>query len=158
MDTLGTYILSVTSAAILFSILLSLLDKKGTTHALLRLIGGLFLTFTIISPVADFNFDALFDSTFNFADQGSNIAAYGQESSQEELQSIIKQQCEAYILDKAASYQAQLDVEVILSPDRIPAPTGVCLKGAISPYAKNTLQQWLQDDMGIPKEHQTWVG
>lgn len=157
MNTIGTYILSVTAASILLSILLSLVDKKGTTHALLRLIGGLFLTFTIISPIANVDFNDLFEATWSFADHGNDIAAFGHEASQSELHSRIKQQCEAYILDKAASYQAQLEVDVVLSSDSIPTPHDVYLKGNISPSAKNALQQWIHDNIGIPKERQIWV-
>ena len=158
MDTLGSLILSVTMAAILFSLLSSLLDKKGSAHALLKLVGGLYLTFTIISPIGKFDLDILDDITMPYWDEGKRIAAQGQSTSQEELRSIIKQRSEAYILDKATSYQAQLTVEVTLSQDKIPAPTGAFLQGSISPYAKSAMQQWIQDTIGIPKETQVWGG
>ena len=51
MEKLGTYILSVTAAALLLSILQSIAGKNGTHAALLKLIGGLFLTFTTIAVV-----------------------------------------------------------------------------------------------------------
>ena len=124
----------------------------------MKLIGGLFLTFTIIAPIADIDIDALFDSSWDFTEQGEAAAAMGQESAREELTSIIKQECEAYILDKAEAYHAQLEVEVTLSQDEIPVPAAVRLQGSVSPYAKSNLQQWLQDDMGIPKENQVWIG
>ena len=158
MDTLGSLILSVTMAAILFSLLSSLLDKKGSAHALLKLVGGLYLTFTIISPIGKFDLDILDDITMPYWDEGKRIAAQGQSTSQEELRSIIKQRSEAYILDKATSYQAQLTVEVTLSQDKIPAPNGAFLQGSISPYAKSNMQQWIQDTIGIPKENQVWGG
>ena len=158
MDTLGSLILSVTMAAILFSLLSSLLDKKGSAHALLKLVGGLYLTFTIISPIGKFDLDILDDITMPYWDEGKRIAAQGQSTSQEELRSIIKQRSEAYILDKATAYQAQLTVEVALSQDKIPAPTGAFLQGSISPYAKSAMQQWIQDTIGIPKENQVWGG
>ena len=47
---------------------------------------------------------------------------------------------------------------LMLSQDEIPVPSTVRLQGSISPYARQSLQQWLQDDIGVPKEHQIWIG
>lgn len=157
MEALGRYILSVTAAAVLLGILRTLLDKKSGSGVLLQLIGGLFLTFTVISPITTIDPDALLDSPWELTEQGNAIAAQGQAMAQEELQSIIKAQCEAYILDKAQTYQAALEVEVTLNQEEIPAPVAVRLQGSVSPYAKQALQQWLYDEMGIPREDQQWV-
>ena len=158
MERLGNYILSVTAAALLLGILPTIAGKKGTHAALLQLIGGLFLAFTVVSPIANIAPDALWDLPLDFSLQGSALAAQGQAYTRDQLQLIIKDRCEAYILDKALSLQAQLQVEVMLSQDEIPVPVSVRLLGTVSPYARSMLQQWLQDDMAIPKEHQIWVG
>ena len=158
MEALGRYIFSVTVAAIILGILRSILEKKSGNAVLVQLIGGLFLTFTVIAPIADVDFDAIFDSPWSFSEDAGAFAAQGQAISQEQLRGIIKEQCEAYILDKALSYHAQLQVEVTVSQDDMPVPAAVCLKGSISPYAKNEMEQWLQDKIGIPKESQLWIG
>lgn len=158
MEALGRYILSVTAASILLSILQTLAGKKGGSAALVRLIGGLFLTFTMIAPTADVDLKVIFDMPFDFAEQGSAIAAQGQQITQQELQVIIKKRLEAYILDKAEALNAQLEVEVTLSQDEIPVPTAVRLRGSASPYARTNLQQFLADSMGIPRENQVWIG
>ena len=158
MESLGRYILSVTAAAVLLGILRTLLDNKSSSGALLQLIGGLFLTFTVISPVTSIDPDAFLDVSWEFAEQGSTLAAQGQAIARDELQSIIKAQCEAYILDKAQTYQAALEVAVTLNQEKIPAPAAVRLQGRVSPYAKQALQQWLYEEMGIPREDQLWVG
>lgn len=148
----------MTAAALLLGILQVISGKKGTHAALLQLVGGLFLTFTVIAPVADIEPEDILDYPWDFAVQGSAIAEQGQVYSQDQLRGIIKDRCEAYILDKALTLQAELQVEVMLSQDEIPVPASVRLQGSITPYAKKTLQQWLQDDMAIPKEHQVWIG
>ena len=158
MAALGRYILSVTSAAILFGILQTLPGKKGCSAALVRLIGGLFLAFTVISSVSDVNLNEVLDPACDFTAQGQAIAAQGHAESNNHLHSIIKEQCQAYILDKAMTYNAQLEVEVKLSRDEIPVPAAVQLRGNVSPYARTVLQQWLQDEMGIPRENQQWIG
>ncbi len=158
MEALGSYILSVTAAAILLGILQTIAGKKGGSAALLRLVGGLFLTFTVIAPVAEVDLDGLFDAPFAFSQQGSAIAASGQEISRSEMERIITGRCQAYILDKAESLHTQLEVEVTLSQEQIPVPTTVQLKGSVSPYAKSSLQQWLEEELGIPRERQVWIG
>lgn len=158
MEAIGRYILSVTAASILLGIAQTLVGKKGGSAALVRLLGGLFLTFTVIAPLADVDLDAAFDAPWDFTQQGSDIAAQGEDITRDKLQSIIKQRCEAYILDRANTLRTQLEVEVTLSQDDIPIPIAVRLRGSISPYAKMSLQAWLSDDMGIPKENQIWIG
>lgn len=157
MAALGRYIFSVTTAAIICSILLSILKKKSGAAVLVRLIGGLFLTFTVIAPVSDVNFTAVFETPLEYTSQGNLIAASGQDLAQEQVQEIIKERCEAYILDKAMSYQTQIDAEVTLSQDDIAVPTAVQLKGSVSPYVKSILKKWLQVEMGIPEENQIWT-
>lgn len=158
MEAVGRYIVSVTAAAILLGILRSVLGKKSSSAALVQLVGGLFLTFTVIAPVADLDFDTFFDSSWVITEDASIIAAQGQAISQQQLQSIIKERCEAYILDKAQSYHAALDVKVTVSQDEMPVPVAARLEGNISPYARSEMEQYLQKEMGIPKENQLWIG
>ena len=148
----------MTAAALLLGILQTIAGKKETQAVLLQLIGGLFLTFTVISPIVNIEADEILDLPWDFTLQGSTIAEQGQSYSRNQLRRIIKDRTEAYILDKALTLQAQLQVEVMLSQDEVPVPTSVRLQGSVSPYARNVLQQWLQDDMAIPKEHQIWIG
>ena len=134
MENIARYILSVTAAALLLGILQTIAGKKGTQA------------------------DEILDLPWDFTLQGSTIAEQGQSYSRNQLRRIIKDRTEAYILDKALTLQAHLQVEVMLSQDEVPVPTSVRLQGSVSPYARNVLQQWLQDDMAIPKEHQIWIG
>ena len=157
MENLGKYILSVTCAAILFAILRSILGKKSTAAALLRLIGGLFLTFIIISPIMSVNLDRLFDMPQNYLQQANTISAEGKESTRQQLCSNIKAQCETYILDKAKTYQTDLEVEVILSDAELPIPVGATLHGNISPFAKSAMKACIANDIGITEENQTWT-
>ena len=158
LQELGKYIVSVTAAAIVVAILQSLFDKKGATSALLRLIGGLFLCFTVISPVVTMGFDTLLDMPQDYAQQGSVAAFEGEQIARDQLRGIITERLRTYILDKATTYGLQIDAEVELSQDEIPVPVAVRLWGEASPYAKQAMQQWLEQELGIRKENQTWIG
>lgn len=157
MEALGKYILSVTSAALLLSIFRSILGEKSSATMLLQLIGGLFLAFTIISPVADLDFRSLVESSMDIQLDGNAIAAHGQAISQNELATIIKERCETYILDKAKSLGVSLEAVISLSDDEMPIPVSVRMQGVVSPYAKGMLEEWLQIEMGIPREDQLWI-
>lgn len=158
MKELGAYILSISAAAMILGILQTLFDKKSCNAQLLRLIGGLFLTFTIIAPAADINFDSVFDIHQDFLAQGDLISAQGHEIAQGQRLDIIKENCEAYILDKAMSYQTELCADVTLSQNAVPVPVAVHLSGNVSPYVKSAMQTWLSNEMGIPRENQIWTG
>ena len=158
MSKLGAYMLSVIAGAMVLGILNSMLDRKGSAGTLLRLMGGLFLTFTVIQPIAGFDFSAVTAFWEDFSLAGETAAALGQSLAEEELAAVIKERAETYILDKAKAYEAELTVEVMLSDDTTPVPTGVTLRGSISPYAKAQLQKILEDDLGIAKEDQQWIG
>ena len=157
MGILGEYILSVTCAAILCGVMQSLLTKNSVAVTLLRLIGGLFLAFTVVSPVMDINLDYVFEIPSQYAEEGKSIVTQENMHTQNELRQLIKSQCETYIEDKALSYQAPLDVEITLNNESIPAPESARLRGDISPYVKGVMQTWLAEDMGIPREHQIWI-
>lgn len=157
MEAIGKIILSISAAAIIVSIMQAFF-KHGMTARLIRLAGGLFLMFTLVNPIAKLDFQKLFDTHWDFTVHGADAAAYGQDLAQQQLHGIIKQQCEAYILDKAEAYHTQLEVEVMLSSDQIPTPTAVRLQGNVSPYAKQSLQQYIQQNLGISKEQQLWIG
>ena len=63
MERLGSYVLTVTAAAILAGILSSFLDKNSTSGALVKMAAGLFLLFAVLGPVAGWNPANLTDVT-----------------------------------------------------------------------------------------------
>ena len=157
METVAKYILSVTAAAIIVGIVSSFADPKSGSGAIIKLMGGLFLTVVAIQPVVNFDFDALTAFSVNPIAEGESAAAEGQELAREAMGDIIKSETEAYILDKARTYRAELEAEVELSDDAVPVPVGVVVRGSISPYAKAQLQDLIEEELNIPKEDQIWT-
>lgn len=157
METIGRFVLSISAAAILVSIVQSFF-KSGGHAQLLRLVCGLFLTFTLINPITETDFRDFIDTHLDFTSQGKTSASYGQNLARQQLHGIIKQQCEAYILDKADACGVQLNVEVTLSQDQIPIPKVVRIQGTVPPFTKQSLQHWIQENLGISKEQQLWIG
>lgn len=158
MDGLRQYIISITAAAILCGILTGFFGKKGTISAVVKLLSGLFLALTVIRPWIQLEINDLSDFLDSISVSSSDAVQAGKTSAEDALRERIKAKTEAYILDKATAWDAELTVEITLSEADPPVPCAVCLSGRVSPYAKVQLSKMLEEDLGIAKEDQTWTG
>ena len=156
MDGIVKYLLCVTSAAIVCAIISTLPISTGAVKVTIKLVCGLFLCYCFISPVVKldkFDFSALtgdiVDEAAAFVDEGETMAANA-------ISEIILDRTRAYILDKATELGLDVDVTVFLSGDDMPQPYTVAIKGAVSPYARTILSEYLEKDLGVPKENQLW--
>lgn len=157
MEEIKTYLLGIVGAAVICGIVTRLIGDKGTQGAMVKLIAGLFLIFTVIRPIANIRMDDLTEFPDLFKDAGAQAAASGERMTKEAVKASIKAQTEAYILDKATELSLNLTVDVSLSEDEIPLPESVHLSGKASHYAKLRLQSIIIQDLGIDKEHQVWT-
>lgn len=158
MGEIRQYLISVTAAAILCGIIQSIVGKKGMLAAIVKLLAGLFLSLSVISPFAKLRLADITDYTTFLSDDASEAVQAGKMAAQDALAARIKSETEAYILDKAKAWGIELAVDVIISDSDPPVPCAVTLSGGVSPYAKVRLSQMLEDELGIPKEEQAWIG
>lgn len=157
MGALGQYILSVIAAAIICSIILRLVGDKGSYAPVMKLLCGIFLMITAVSPWIELrleNYVWIAESTMLDADEA---VAVGQEAANSAMRTIIKDNAEAYILDKAAQLNASIEVEIILDSAQPPAPESIRIRGTASPYAKTCLKQYISSQLGIPEDKQIWT-
>ncbi|MBQ8834573.1 MAG: hypothetical protein IJ001_06585 [Oscillospiraceae bacterium] len=157
MEALRQYVFSIVAASMISGVVMGFL-QGGTVKELLKLICGLFLAFMIISPLHQLDLSDFAIPGETEKQTGQDIAAEGKELAEEAIADIIKAETEAYILDKAAQLNVELEVEVTVSMDDPPLPMAVSLSGSISPYARRRLEAILTDEIGIPKENQAWTG
>jgi len=150
------YILSIIAAAIISAIVKSLVGKKTATAKVIELLCGIMMAITVIQPIKDINFynipsyfDSLTADAKEYVQQGALMA-------EKSVEDIIKSQTEAYILDKADRLGLCISVEVGLDDKNCNIPDRVTVVGNISPYAKEVLSDFLQNDLGIAKEKQQW--
>ncbi len=156
MDSVKQYLLSVICGAMVCAIVSSLTNQKGSKAALLKLVTGIFLAFTVISPITRIQLEKLTIFTEELQEEASFAAAFGQSVAEESRSGLIKSKMEAYILDKAATLNTSLSVEVIL--DECFYPESVKLQGNIAPYARFRLESILEEELGIATETQEWIG
>lgn len=121
-----------------------------------KLICGLFLAYTVLSPISRVDFSNLPDFSLGYMGDAEDAAAMGENLARDSMADIIKEETEAYILDKAADLHANLHVEVTVGEDNL--PTAVTLSGEASPYARRQIQAIIANDLGIAKENQKWIG
>lgn len=157
MDTIRDYLLAIVAAAIICGIVTKFLGEKGAQGALAKMICGLFLTFTLVRPIADFRIGDITDITDWYSGEADRAVSAGTSMTKNALRQSIKARAEAYILDKAEQMRAELTVQIELSEDDIPVPKSIQLTGNVSPYTKNRLQTIIKEDLGIDKEHQKWT-
>ena len=121
-----------------------------------KLICGLFLAYTVLRPISRVDFSKLPDFSLRCMDDAEDAAAMGENLARDSMADIIKEETEAYILDKAADLHANLRVEVAVGEDNLPA--AVTISGEASPYARRQIQAMIANDLGISKENQKWIG
>jgi len=157
MDEIRKYILSVIIAAIVSGILINLTGKNNTRNTIIKLLSGIYLSIAVISPLIQLDVSSA-GNWMNFVNSdGELIAQRGKEEADEAIAHIIKTQTEAYILEKATTLNASLEVSVTLCDSSPAVPCEVTLCGDISPYAKKVLQNQISNELGISKENQIWT-
>ena len=158
MRSWGQYILSIGLAALLTAIIGEFSDRKSATGTIIRMICGLFLAFTVISPITDLNFGILDAFSQELDADTSTAISIGEELRQESVRELIKQETEAYILDKARLLGCSLEVTVSVCEAEVPVPESVRITGNVSASARRELEIVLSQELGISKENQQWIG
>ncbi len=153
MEQVREYLLSVTAAAILCGIAMTLVGKQGSISALVKLICGLVLAVTAISPWTKLELLDLSEYTKGLGLEAAAASDDGIAMANAAQEAIITERTEAYILDKATAMGLALSVEVTLTDG---VPTQAVLSGAVSPYERKQLTQYIADELGIPEENQQW--
>jgi hypothetical protein len=157
IEQVRSYLLGIFAAAMISGIAKRLMGEKGTHAALVNLITGIFMVFTLIRPIVSVNLFDLRHLVDGFESDAAQAVQIGESQTRKMLAQFIKERTQSYILDKAQSLNAVLDVEVTLSDDEIPVPVKVCITGKVSPYARGRLENLIIEDLGIEKENQIWT-
>lgn len=152
MEGWKQYVVSILGCCLCCGILSQILaDPKR--KELLRLISGTVLGICILQPLSGIEPESLLYSVRQNSSAAACIAE-GEEKAEQIRYEYIKAACESYILDKAKALGAEIEIQITLNRQLIPDSSEI--KGADG-HVKTTLQKILTEDLGIPKEHQTWI-
>ena len=154
---LRQYLLGVTAAALICGIIKSLFPKKGTMGTVMKTLLGLAMVLAVVSPWASISMNNLHHWKDDISLDAQGIASDAYQKAKEELRQRIMEKTQSYILAKAYTLGAQVEVSVEVSNDEMTVPSKVRIIGAVSPYAKKAISQMLTEDLGIDKEAQIWI-
>lgn len=152
---LGEYVVSLTAAAMISGILVSLLPE-GNLRQVMRTACGVFLAVTALSPLGQAALPDLEGLVRDPLEAGQAAAAQGEAMADTERISLIKLGLEAYLLDKAAAMGVEVTARVRLDPQG--NPTGITVSGDVPDAQRRRLEAVIAEDLGIPKEAQQWTG
>lgn len=158
MEQLRAYILRVTIAALICSLIRAIPLSKTVTASMVKLLCGIILMLSVISPLLQLRFEAIADSFQQVWADGQMYLQQGEELSRQQRAQIILSRTEAYILDKAKARGLEITVEVMLADDELLRPCGVRIEGAVPPYERTVLSSMIEQDLDISKEDQIWTG
>lgn len=153
MEALRLYIISVVAAALLCGIVTGLMPQ-GRASQIIRMVCGLFLAYTVLAGLTGLDLQ-IPDWDVLAVTDARQAAALGESLGEAALTQVIKEQTEAYILDKAAVLGLSLEVEVSLDESQV--PQSVVLEGQAFPYERQQLQNTIARELGIAKENQQWI-
>lgn len=156
MEFVRQYLISIIVASVIVGIVSRFINKKNGNFAVIRLICGIFLSFTILNPLFKLKIEKIGDFYIDITENASSFVSEGKEVAVDAAGEIIKEKLQAYILDKASTLQLDVGVELTLDENLPPSPQTVTIVGDISPYAKNVLSAFLEKEIGIAKENQQW--
>lgn len=155
MSGIGEYFLRLCIAAVVGDGI-QLLLGSGPAGKLGKTICGIYLCLVAVSPLTRISLELPDELPGFFRTEENAAVAKGEDHYRNSVGAIITQQVQAYILNKAAALNAAVEVEAIQLDPQTNAPTGITLRGSLTPYQKQMLSLCIQDDLGIEKEGQIW--
>lgn len=158
MNGLKAYLLRLTAAAILCSVVQRISTDKKSGQAV-RLATGILMLITAFAPVAQID---VYDAVQSVVRNGyaTGIVTQDFTTTQNMLYgSLISESARTYILDKAneLGLKAEVNVTVKESVGSYPTPYSAEIRASPSASQKASLSSVITDELGIPEERQLWI-
>ena len=111
-----------------------------------------------LTPLAELDYDSLAEAISRLELEKEEARTGIEIQNQELVASIISGRVQTYILDKASSLGMQISVELEMETRvATPYPSGVTIRGAVTPAQKQQLQTYLEQTFAIAPERQVWL-
>lgn len=151
------YLMRIVAAAMLVALAQSVLSAPRIKK-IAALAGGAVLLLTVLSPLVSIDVGDVSFSIETLEPEAAEAFSNMKTEWTEELNGIIKRTTETYILDKAEEVGAVISAEVTVTvcEQGYSYPSGVCIAGTASAGQKQTLTEYMEQELGIPAERQVW--
>lgn len=156
MEGLRTWLLTGLTAGVICA-LADTLMAAGPVKRVGRLVSGMVLVCVILSPVARWDFEG---GERWLADYFDGLELRGSELKQQVsdgMKPIIEGEYAAYIVDKAAREGLNCTVWVTCREESgLYVPHRAAVSGLTGESARTQVSQWLEQDLGVPPERQSF--
>lgn len=136
-----------------------MLSPDGRVKKVLKLLCGAVMCIAFISPAAQLDFGAYSKAMAKYSLEAESYIHDGENESKNLNRTIIQDKCEAYILDKANTLGAEIisvDVLARWSEEGYWYPVSADICAACSVEEKSCLEDYIQAQLGIKRDDQTW--
>lgn len=157
MESLRLYLQSILASALVCSVIL-MFPLSGTAKEITRLICGLVMSISVITPLRDYDFTALPNSVFDISFDANTLTEEGKDSARNAMAQIIKTEAETYIQNKAAELGVDLSATIRIREDDLPIPISATIYGEVTDSFRTLLEKILFSELGIAKEDIRWIG
>ena len=130
----------------------------NTGKKILRLSGGVIVTVLLLQAFLRMEPDVFLNQMLPDLHAAQEAVDAGVKMAEDSKSDIIKEACEAYILDKAEVLGLSLSVEVVLEEKDLQAPAEVYLMGTWNQVQRQQLSVLIAQELGIPEVAQHWTG
>ena len=153
MEAVRAWLTSLVLVSLLLSVAQSLIPE-GTLRRAASFTGGLILLFALLRPVLGADLERLEVDLSDYQTAVEERQAELAAAQTEAMASIIAEQTEAYIWDKAGELglEVTVRVETRTEGNGIPVPWSAELTGPRT----EALASYLETELGIPAERQVW--
>ena len=155
MIEIRQYILSVIVGGIVCGIIHHITERITTSQFEIRLLANTVMLIILIAPITEIKIPDLAEYSSSFAVDAEQYISEGKAAADQATSKIIKEQTQAYILDKAESLNAAVSVEVLLDDKQL-KPKIVTITESVSPYTKQQLEYFIKSELGISGENLQW--
>ena len=133
----------------------------GRVKKALTVLCGAAMCVAFISPLAGIDLDGYSETLAGFKLEAEAFAAQGESYSKNLNRTIIEDECEAYILDKAENLGVRLDevdVLAVWSDEGYWYPSEATIKGSFSRAQRDRMSSYIEAELGISTDNQQWSG
>lgn len=150
MELVRTWLLGITGAAILAALADGLMPEGGVKQVG-KLVCGLILLAAVLRPLGSVEVTNLSQRWEYDRQQVQQREQSLQEGVDGNMKAVIEEQMAAYSMDKAAQLGIHCQIEVCcqLDEDGVFLPISAQISGTIQPEERQTLEQMLNEDLGI---------
>ena len=161
MEILRSWIIGLCAGELICGAVQAICPKNSSGSAV-RLACGFMTVALLIGPLKELNFEEYALRLAEIRAAGGEYASAAISGGDEQIRIVIEQECEAYILDKAAELgikNAAAAVSAkIADGGTYPYPYSVELGGEADWEQRNRLSSFIEGELGIPAARQYWSG